>query len=229
MKPTADILCLARFAYYSGRQRKSFYICITPAKIAQLEERANHNIQSLDREGFEKLFRSEFKGLCFFAQKYVKDFEAAREIVQESFIILWEKRDSVDVNRSVKSYLTTAIHNKCHNYLRDNRKFNTNLLEIENLLEISDESGSDILVTAELQLLIQQAIAGLPEKCREIFILNRYENLKYQEIAVQLNISVKTVEAQMSKALQHMRIRLAGYLTAFPALLCMIQSLVGDF
>lgn len=149
--------------------------------------------------------------------------------MQESFITLWERRETIDVNRSVKSYLTTTIHNKCHNYLRDNRKFNTRLLEIENILEISGDSDTDFLVTAELQQSIQQAIEGLPEKCREIFVLNRYENMKYQEIAHQLDISVKTVEAQMSKALQHMRIQLSGYLLLFPALLSFIQAIVKDF
>ncbi|NTW23761.1 MAG: RNA polymerase sigma-70 factor [Lentimicrobium sp.] len=181
------------------------------------------------KEDFEILFRAEFKGLCFFAQKYVKDFDASREIVQDSFINLWEKRASIDPSRSVKSYLTTTIHNKCHNYLRNNKKFNTNLLEIENLIEISEISDNDILVEQELRQTIQQAIEDLPEKCREIFLLNRYENLKYQEIAGKLGISVKTVEAQMSKALQHMRLRLAGYLVLFPAMLSFIQSIIKDF
>lgn len=181
------------------------------------------------KEDFETLFRSEFKGLCFFAQKYVKDLDTAREIVQESFINLWEKRATVDSSRSVKSYLTTAIHNKCHNYLRDNKKFNTNLLEIENLIEISQISDNDFLVEQELHQSIQVAIEALPERCREIFLLNRYENLKYQQIADKLGISVKTVEAQMSKALRHMRLRLAGYLVLFPALLAFVQSIIKDF
>ncbi len=183
-------------------------------------------MQQFDKENFEKLFRAEFKGLCFFAQKYVKDFDAAREIVQDSFISLWEKRATIDASRPVKSYLTTAIHNKCHNYLRDNRKFDTNLLQIENLLELSDDSGTDVLVEKELHQSIKLAIDELPEKCREVFLLNRYENLKYQQIADQLGISVKTVEAQMSKALRHMRIKLAGYMTLVLLLIAIAQLLL---
>jgi len=186
-------------------------------------------MQPLDKETFEQLFRNEFKGLCFFAQKYVKDFESAREIVQDSYINLWEKRSIVDATRSAKSYLTTTIHNKCLNYLRDNRKFNTNLLEFENLLEISDDSDTDVLVVQELHQSIEQAIGELPERCREIFMLNRYENLKYQQIADKLGISVKTVEAQMSKALQHLRKRLALYLLTFVALLSMVHTIISDF
>lgn len=134
--------------------------------------------------------------------------------MQDAFITLWEKRESIDTNRPVKSYLTTIIFNRCQNYLRDNRKFNSDILEIENLLEFSENVASDFLVEAELALAIKAAIDELPEKCREIFLLNRYENLKYHEIAEHLQLSQKTVEAQMSKALQHMRLRLAEYIVS---------------
>lgn len=153
--------------------------------------------------------------MCFFAQKYVKDYETAREISQAAFISLWEKRETIDMERPVKSYLTTVIHNKCTNYLRDNHKFDKYILDIENLLEVPEYEGADSMVENELRLKIDVSIAELPEKCREIFVMNRYENLKYQEIADKLQISIKTVETQMSKALQHMRIRLAEYITLF--------------
>ena len=165
------------------------------------------------------LFRSHFSGMCFFAQKYVKDFETAKEIAQDAFISLWEKRETIDMSRPVKSYLTTVIHNKCTNYLRDNRKFDQNILNVEHLLEVPEYDGADILVEEELKLKIDASILELPEKCREIFVLNRYENLKYQEIADKLQISIKTVETQMSKALQHMRIRLAEYISVFLVLI----------
>ncbi len=164
------------------------------------------------------LFKSHFSGLCFFAQKYVKDFETSKEIVQDAFISLWEKRETIDMDRPVKSYLTMIIHNKCNNHLRDNRKFDQYILNIENLLEVPEYEGADSMVEAELKTKIETAISELPEKCREIFVLNRYENLKYQEIADKLQISVKTVETQMSKALQHMRVRLTEYLSVIIAL-----------
>jgi RNA polymerase sigma-70 factor (ECF subfamily) len=157
--------------------------------------------------------------MCFFAQKYVKDHETAREITQSAFITLWEKRETIDMDRPVKSYLAMVIHNKCTNYLRDNRKFDQNILNIENLLEVPEYDGADSMVESELKARIDSSIAELPEKCREIFVMNRYENLKYQEIADKLQISVKTVETQMSKALQHMRVRLAEYLTVVGALI----------
>jgi RNA polymerase sigma-70 factor (ECF subfamily) len=170
------------------------------------------------------LFKAHFAGLCYFAQKYVKDFEAAKEIVQDAFLNLWEKRDSIDMDRPVKSYLTMIIHNKCTNYLRDNRKFDNYILHVENLLDIPEYEDADTFVEKELEAKIEIAINELPEKCREVFVLNRYENLKYQEIADRLQVSVKTVEAQMSKALQHMRIRLAEYVTV---LLLIMLSFFG--
>lgn len=153
----------------------------------------------------------------------MKDFETAKELVQDAFITLWEKRESIDTNRPVKSYLTTIIFNRCQNYLRDNRKFNSDVLEIENLLEFSENVSSDFLVEAELAGAIKAAIDELPEKCREIFLLNRYENLKYHEIADKLQLSQKTVEAQMSKALQHMRLRLAEYIVSMILLMHLLS------
>jgi len=180
-------------------------------------------MQHLEQQEFENLFRTEFAGLCFFAQKYVKDLEAAREIVQESFIQLWEKRDTLDTSRNIKSYLATSIRNKCLNYLRDNKKFNAHILQLENLLELTVEPEHDVLVEKELHNAIQLALDELPEKCREVFVLNRYDNLRYKEIADKLGISVKTVEAQMSKALQHLRIKLAVYLTVLLLIITMIK------
>jgi RNA polymerase sigma-70 factor (ECF subfamily) len=111
----------------------------------------------------------------------------------------------------VKSYLSSIIYTRSLNYLRDNKKFNKDLIGFENINPQSGYSQTDRLVEIELKDRIDAAIKELPEKCREIFMLSRFENLKYQQIADKLQISVKTVEAQMSKALQHMRVRLAEY------------------
>ena len=167
---------------------------------------------TLDEHSLELLFRSHFKGLCTFALGFVKDDEVAKEIVQDSFVQLWLKREAIDLSKPVKTYLSTTVRNKCLNYLRDNRKFSSELLEIENHSEISSQEQPDKLVEQDIRAQIDAAIAELPEKCREVFTLNRFENLKYQQIADKLGISVKTVETQMSKALQHLRLRLAEYL-----------------
>lgn len=171
-----------------------------------------HINREFDEEAFEALFKLHFKPLCFFAQSYVKDLDTAREIVQESFMALWDKRGTLDTSKSVKSYLSTVVYNKSLNYLRSTKKFDRDLLISEHLMTEPVGEYTDILVVKDISKKIDEAIENLPDKCREIFLMNRYEHLKYQEIADKLQISVKTVEAQMSKALQHMRIHLSEYL-----------------
>lgn len=145
--------------------------------------------------------------------QYLKDHDLAKEIVQESFVNLWEKRDTIDPSGSLKSYLSTTVKNRCINYLRDHKKFDRSLIEFEGLNPYNNYMEQDHLIAEELKTKIEEATNELPEKCREIFLKNRYEHMKYQEIADELKISIKTVEAQMSKALKHMREKLAEYIT----------------
>ena len=125
----------------------------------------------------------------------------------------------IDLSKAFKSYLSTTVRNKCLNYLRDNRKFNRDILEAENLLAETAVDPPDRLGESELRKRISEAIEELPPKCREIFTMNRNDQMKYQEIADRLGISVKTVETQMSKALQHLRLRLAEFLALLVLLL----------
>lgn len=167
----------------------------------------------LDKPGFERLFRSFFPGLVLFALKYVPDQDTAREIVHNVFLNLWEKRKQVDASSSLKSYLFTSVHNRCLNFIRDQKKFERD----ESLLERMDSSdfadGSVRLEEEELEKKIYDALQALPAKCREVFVMNRFDGLKYAEIARTLDISVKTVEAQMSKALKILREKLIDYLS----------------
>lgn len=158
---------------------------------------------------FEELFRGLFKPLCGFAVKYTGDLDAAKNLVHEVFISLWEKFDSLPKDTNYKSYCYTAVRNKCLNYLRDKKKF-VMIAEVpEDRITVSNTT----LEISELQQSIEAAIASLPEKCRMVFELNRIEGLKYAEIAEKMNISIKTVEAQMSKALAVMKNHLSEFLT----------------
>lgn len=165
----------------------------------------------LDEKTFEMLFKQHFKSMLFFAQRYLKDLDSAKEVTHDAFVNLWEKRDSIDHSKPITAYLGTIIHNRCLNHLRDNKKFDKSILVFEKLSNEPD-STSDWMISQETQKLIHAAVDELPEKCREIFVLNRFEQMKYQEIANHLGISVKTVEAQMSKALLHMKTRLSSYI-----------------
>ncbi len=160
---------------------------------------------------FEKLFREYFTPLVWYAMKYVKDQDTAREIVHSVFVALWEKSDTIDFSKPVKPYLYTSVSNRSVNYLRDHKKFTGE--------EKIDPSGftedSDSLETRETEEIIYAAIASLPEKTKEIFEMSRFEHKKYHEIAETLGISVKTVEARMSEALRILRVKLRDYIKVF--------------
>lgn len=159
------------------------------------------------------MFRSRYKPLVSYAMRFTRDMETARAIVQDAFIGLWEKRATVDTGREIAAYLTTTVRNRCLNYLRDEKKYNRELIDLEGLM--CDEAArmpTDHIELAQLELHIKTALGELPVKCREVFELSRFHNMKYQQIAVHLGISVKTVETQMSRALSHLRTRLAVYL-----------------
>lgn len=161
-----------------------------------------------DLHSYEKLFRELFKPLCSFSLKYVGDLEEARNLVHEVFITVWEKYDTLPPDTNFRSYFFTAVRNRSLNYLRDNKKY----MGLEHIVEKTYSESNTSVEAAELELEIEAAIDSLPEKCRQIFEMNRIEGLKYAEIADKLGLSIKTVEAQMSKALGVLRERLREFL-----------------
>lgn len=167
---------------------------------------------SILKQKFEALFREHFTGLTYFAQKYLGDMDSCKEIVHAVFVKIWENRHEFEWEKPAKSYLFTSVYNRSMNYIRDNKKF-TNP-EDEEAHEASLETGefTDTMEVSELEGKIKQAIAKLPEKCREVFELSRFEGKKYSEIAETLNISIKTVENQMSKALKVLKEELKDYI-----------------
>lgn len=160
------------------------------------------------RAGYEALFKQYYKSLCIFATRIIHDDDAAEDIVHEVFIKLWGKRDDIDVQRSVKSYLFTSVHNRCLNYIRDNKKF-TQRDEYFTNASIADTDYREV-EECEIQSRIMTAIETLPEKCREVFELCKLQEMKYADVANHLGISIKTVENQMGKALKMLRDELGG-------------------
>ncbi len=166
---------------------------------------------SFDLAAFEQLFKSQFVPVCRFATQYVHDMDTARDIAQKVFIHLWENREKVDPGQSVKSYLFTAVKNRCLNHIRDQKKYRSRILDVD-IHDIDLAFEEDQLALEELQRKVAKALARLPEKCRQVFELSRYQHKKYQDIADTLGISVKTVEAHMSRALKGLREDLKDYL-----------------
>ncbi len=170
---------------------------------------------SKDLNKFEEIFKGLFKPLCSFAMKFTGDLDSAKNLVHEVFIQVWEKFDSLPDDINYKSYCYTAVRNKCLNHIRDRKKF----VMIENVAEHRFTEINSSLETSELAQKIEAAIASLPEKCRMVFELSRIEGLKYAEIAEKMNISIKTVETQMSKALTVLKEHLADFLAVIIFLL----------
>ena len=169
--------------------------------------------QDLNKKQFEELFREYFKPLTAFAKKYINDIDISKGIVHDAFLKLWEKREDVDTSKSVKSYLYTTVYNKSLNYIRNNKKFVNTEKKINLFEKSNDWDYSNKMIANEIEAKIIQTLDSLPEKCRQVFIMSRYEELKYREIAEKLKISIKTVETQMSKALKALRKNLTEYIT----------------
>ncbi len=157
---------------------------------------------------FEKLFKEHFQPLAGFAFKYLNDLDEARSLVHDVFIIFWEKFDQLEANSNHKSYLYTAVRNRCLNAIRDRKK----IVPIDTA-ENAHFTENRSLEASELEAEIDYAINTLPKKCKMVFEMSRKEELKYSEIASKMDISVKTVEAQMSKALKLLRMHLAEFLS----------------
>ena len=160
---------------------------------------------------FEAIFKMYYSRLCNYAVGIIKDADEAEEIVQQTMITIWEKRSKLEITTSLKSYLYRSVHNAALNKIRQSKV--RQLYAIEKVYEGEGfaEQASHKVIKSELENQIAAAIEKLPEQCRLVFKLSRFEEMKYAEIASHLDISVKTVENHMGKALKLMR----GYLKDF--------------
>ena len=152
-------------------------------------------VQGDDPKAFEALFRKYFYTLCLLSRRYTRDMTTSREVVQDLFIHLWENRKNIKITSSIRSYLATATRFNSIRRIKADQK----VIIFTDVLPDSGQELADHLEYAELQAAIVRAIDGLPEQCRKVFELSRFELLKHSEIASRLEISVKTVEATLAK------------------------------
>ena len=163
----------------------------------------------LELQTFEALFRENHAHCLAFAIHYTGDPYVAEEVVQQVFLRLWEKRATVTITGPVKAYLFSAIRNTAISQWRKD--------SVRSEKENGYGKANGTMVPAgeeakELECLYRQALERLPERCREVFVLSRQQSMKYAEIAAAMNISVKTVENQMGKALKILHRELKEYL-----------------
>ncbi|MFY9150589.1 MAG: RNA polymerase sigma-70 factor [Prolixibacteraceae bacterium] len=164
-----------------------------------------------DQTAFELLFHFYYSGLVMYSTQFTTDRMEAEEIVQDFFVRFWQKHQQIISSDSLKGYLFSAIKNGSLNFLKHKKIEEKYIREMGELSKHHLAYNPDIYVASELQEKVKNAIDLLPEKCREIFILSRIRGMKNVEIATELNISKRTVETQISKALKVMRVELKDY------------------
>lgn len=163
----------------------------------------------LELQTFEALFRENYAHCLAFANHYTGDPHIAEEIVQQVFLRIWEKRETISITGPVKAYLFSAIRNTA---ISQWRKDAVRAEKEQGYKQIKATSIAANEEAKELERLYHKALEKLPERCREVFVLSRQQHMKYAEIAAAMNISVKTVENQMGKALKILHEELKEYL-----------------
>ncbi len=171
---------------------------------------------------YEILFKEYYLRLVMYAYRFLGDLELSKELVQDLFVTLFEKRESLHIQSSLASYLYKAVHNRSLNYIQAQKSKLNYTNHILNNAETLDDSIEQEMGRTELESALLEAIGELPERCRLIFKLNRFEGLSNSEIAQKLALSKRTVETQISKAIKLLRIRLMPYMTA-----CMLLWTAG--
>lgn len=163
-----------------------------------------NKVQKIDNQSLKELFDLHYSSLCLYMIQFTKDRQDAEDIAQETFIKFWEKREKLLVTSSFKSYLFRSAYNLYMDQIRKEKRNDLLLVELkyEGLLSQIEEKESD---QQEKINKVKQIVEKLPDRCKEILLLSKREGLKNKEIAIRLNISIKTVESQMRLAFQKIR------------------------
>ncbi|MDR1223453.1 MAG: RNA polymerase sigma-70 factor [Tannerella sp.] len=166
-----------------------------------------------DEDAFRSLFLDFFPSLCVFAHRYIESWETCEDIVQDTFFKIWKNRKTLEITDSGRNFLVTSVRNCCVDYLR--RKDAEMAWQQFEQLNRSVSTTEDLYSTIELDTMLNKALSRLPENIRLVFEQNRFEGKTYTQIALEQHISVKTVEAYMTKALKQLRIDLKDFLPLF--------------
>ncbi|WP_207427771.1 RNA polymerase sigma-70 factor [Pedobacter sp. SYSU D00535] len=158
-----------------------------------------------DISSFEALFQVNYASLCATSYRIVQDRDIAEDIVQDVFVKLWEKKDEIKITTSLKAYLFQSTINQSLNYLKKYKNSLNRETAFGRETGVDINSTEQIMALKEVSRRVDEVVEALPDACRTVFILSRYEQLSYKAIAEKLNISVKTVENHMTKALKYLR------------------------
>jgi len=170
-------------------------------------------IRSGEISAFEEIFKKYYSRLCNYAYEILKTDELAEEAVQETLIRIWENRSKLDIAHSLKAYLFRSVHNQCLNMIlqlkaekKRHEKYAEHLaVDLDALMINGPYSESNPYLYEEMEKDILDALESLPEQCRKIFRMSRYDRLSYQEIANELNISINTVKTQLRRGMEKIK------------------------
>jgi RNA polymerase sigma-70 factor (ECF subfamily) len=187
---------------------------------ADLDDFFLQRLKNGDELAFEKIFKANHNQIVGFCNQFISDLDKAKSLTQEVFLNLWLNREKIETLNGIRAFLYTFAKSSCLNYIR-HRKI-VSKYEDKHLQDREEELNREVLESfdfnslefSELEGLIQQTINDLPEKCRQVFIMSRFEGKMNKEISEELNISIKAVEANMTRALKTLKSRLSEYLPA---------------
>ena len=165
-----------------------------------------------DEAAFEQVFKTHYKNLHAYAFTVLKDEDEAEEMVQQVFFKLWDRSGHLSFSGPIAAYLYRAVHNESLNFLKHQKVKASHQLHVAYSMKNKTEHGQAKMMRKELENKFREALNELPEQCRTVFQLSRFEDMKYREIADKLDISVKTVENHMGKALKLLRTKLVDFL-----------------
>lgn len=181
--------------------------------IRGIEEKELINrLKNGDQTAFELLFHFYYPGLVMYSSQFTADRAEAEEIVQDFFVRFWQKHQQLIPADSLKGYFFSSVKNSSLNFLKHKKIEEKYLQEMRELSNHHLVYEPDLYISSELQEKIKNGIDQLPEKCREIFIMSRLRGMKNEEIAIELDLSKRTVETQISNALKVLRIELKDYI-----------------
>ncbi|MGI6573052.1 MAG: RNA polymerase sigma-70 factor [Fermentimonas sp.] len=182
-----------------------------------------------DLQSFNNLFNEYHERFIRFALSYVKEKHIAEDFVSEAFIAFWENREQLLSNTKPQAYILTVIKNKCLNHLqhvqvrqRAEKELNDHAeWVLSTRISTLQACDPEFIFSNEIQQIIESTLNKLPKKTRQIFLLNRYQGLSYKDIAEQMDLSIKTIEFHISKALSRLRFSLKDYILFLPLLFCL--------
>ena len=189
--------------------------------VNDIDKELVESIRKGKKSSFENVFKKYFPTMCLFSMRYIPDKDVAEDLVQEMFTKLWTNHQNLFITTSLESYLYRSVQNQALNFIKHEKIKGKYRQVVKNRYSVSNNTDEMKIMGFDIKEKIEKAVGDLPEKRREVFVMSRYEGMKYKEIAEKLKISTKTVEAHMGHALRQLKCALKDVM---PLILILLTS-----